>query len=116
MVAITSSAKLVSLLQASPVLPQGPSRITNLPKEFAVNRSKFVLCILWLTFRAVLPAFTQSGTWTTTGSMANARSGQGAAVLQNGNVLVVGASPFRVSSARPRFTTPLSAPGLRPAV
>src|SRR4030095_5817569 len=90
MVAITSPAKLVSLLQASPVLPQRPSRITNLPKEFAVNRSKFVLCILWLTFLAVLPAFTQSGTWTTTGSMANARSGQGAAVLQNGNVLVVG--------------------------
>jgi len=55
-----------------------------------VTPSKFVLHIFWLTFLTVLPAFTQSGTWNTTGSMANARSGQGAAVLQNGNVLVVG--------------------------
>jgi N-acetylneuraminic acid mutarotase len=55
-----------------------------------VNPSKFVLRILWLTFLAALPAFAQSGTWTTTGSLANARSSQGAAVLQNGNVLVVG--------------------------
>src|SRR5215475_10799323 len=39
---------------------------------------------------ATLVAVGQSGTWSVTGSMAHARSGQGTAVLQNGNVLVVG--------------------------
>ena len=39
---------------------------------------------------AVLPGLGQSGTWSVTGSMAHARSGQGTALLQNGKVLTVG--------------------------
>lgn len=39
---------------------------------------------------ATLSAFGQSGTWSVTGSMVNARANQGTAVLQNGSVLVVG--------------------------
>jgi N-acetylneuraminic acid mutarotase len=46
--------------------------------------------LLFVTLLTALPGFAQSGTWSTTGSLANARSGQGAAVLQTGNVLVVG--------------------------
>jgi hypothetical protein len=39
---------------------------------------------------ATFAAVGQSGTGSVTGSMAHARSGQGTAVLQNGNVLLVG--------------------------
>ena len=55
-----------------------------------MTRSRFFAGLVWLTLVAALPGFAQSGTWSTTGSMANARSGQGSAVLQNGNVLVGG--------------------------
>ena len=52
--------------------------------------SKFFVRLMWLTLVLALPGFAQSGTWSPTGNMASARSGQGAAVLQSGNVLVVG--------------------------
>jgi N-acetylneuraminic acid mutarotase len=53
-------------------------------------RFKLTFQLVLGTLLAVVPGFAQSGIWSTTGSMFSARSGQGTAVLQNGNVLVVG--------------------------
>jgi len=55
-----------------------------------MTRPQIVALLVFVALIATLPGSAQSGTWRTTGSLANARSGHGAAVLQNGNVLVVG--------------------------
>jgi large repetitive protein len=55
---------------------------------------------------ATLSAIGQSGTWSVTGSMAHARSGQGTAVLQNGSVLVVGGWNLAVVEATAEVYSP----------
>src|SRR5215472_1443753 len=67
-------------------------------------RKLFFLALLLVP--ATLSAFGQSGTWSVTGSMADARSGQGTAVLQNGSVLVVGGWNLGIVDATAEIYSP----------
>ena|SRR5215471_5729509 len=58
--------------------------------QFAERLVFVVLLAMWLATSTVFPAFAQSSTWTTTGSMSTARIKHTATLLQNGQVLAAG--------------------------
>jgi hypothetical protein len=70
------------------------SLITGLRPAYPIVRQRVIFPLLFLGSGLVLihPCAGQSGTWTSTGSLATGRSAHTATVLQNGKVLVAGGS------------------------